>query len=750
MGLGLPGAALAEGEEGTDHTPIRVEGHPDPEGLLPAQTVPVAVSAIGSAFIAKQAPTLNAFQLVNLLPGANVAMSDPYGLSTSNSLTLRGLTQDEIGVLMEGAPQNDIGYYDAYPSQFADAENLRSVALAPGAVDLDAPVVNGAGGLLSLSLDDPHRRMGLAATISAGSYNMRRFFVRLDTGEIGNSGIAAFVSYSNTYADNWRGAGYDVRRHIDGKITKHWGEGNSAAIAVSFNDARNSTYPNPTLADWQAYGRGYNYDATYTAGDTAYWRLYRQPFRNTYLSAPLHLQLGEGAAFDSTFYFQRGYGNSPYGTQLDSTGNYLGTEALGAISLPGGASSATVLGNWLGDQLRTGDVSKLTVTLGAHRLTAGLWFDYGTDRDVESFTALDGNGNPLDAWGYDANAIHTADGRLLAIENIRTTTVVKGFFLADHIALTGRLGADIGFKGVDVLHNGHNYLPGDQSAVHTDSFAALPRAALSWRASDAHQFFANLSTHFRAPDEYTLYDGYDGYGDVTQRGTTALKNEYAISEELGWRYTGAVLSASLTAFHYHFRNRQLATLADVDGALINTTMNGGAQTSYGLDGEIDWRPIAGLSFYASGEWLHARLDDNLPVDGDYLPTRGKQAVSSPAVQAALGGTYDRGRLFGSFALKYVGKQYATFMNDEHIAAYATLDLSVGVHLAGHGTGEAPHTDLRLNFLNVTNPHVLSGVAGLSTNARDTTGLNGTVIAGSAPTYYIGGGAAVVASLSRQF
>ena len=56
---------------------------------------------------------------------------------------------------------------------------------------------------------------------------------------------------------------------------------------------------------------------------------------------------------------------------------------------------------------------------------------------------------------------------------------------------------------------------------------------------------------------------------------------------------------------------------------------------------------------------------------------------------ALGGTYDRKLLFGSFALKYVGRQYATFMNDESIAGYATLDLSIGVHLArwlgGKGT-----------------------------------------------------------------
>jgi iron complex outermembrane receptor protein len=729
-------------------TDIRVVGHPDPEGLLPDQSALKAVSAISTDFIAKQAPTLNAFQLVNLLPGANVSSSDPYGLSTSSSLTLRGLGQDEIGVLMEGAPQNDIGYYYAYPSQFADAENVRQITLAQGTVDIDSPTVGGAGGLLSLWLDDPKARRGALVDLSLGSYNERRAFVRIDTGTIGTSGLKAFLSYSNSRADNWRGAGYDTRQHIDAKLLNEWGDGNRASIAVSFNDADTSTYPSPTLADWQASGRGFNYDEHYTEGDTNYWRLYRSPFRNIYVSAPVHLKLGDRLALDSTTYLQFGYGNSPYGTQLTEAGNYLGTEALAPIALPGAEDGvATVLGNFTGDQFRGGNVSKLTYQAGAHTITAGLWFDYGTDRVLQTYTAIRADGRPIDPWGYQDKAIHTADGRLLAYENERTITVTKGFFLADSVAVTPRLTIDVGFKGVDVLHNGRNYLPGPQSGVRFDSFAALPRAAVRYELDDRQQLFANVTTNFRAPDEYTLYNVYDG-GMVSGQGTTALKNEYSVSEELGYRYIGPNLSASLTAFHYHFRNRQLATVIDNGGALINSTINAGRQTSYGLDGEIDYRPAKGVSLYLSGEYLHARIDDDLPVGDDFLPTKGKHAVSSPTFQFGFGTTYDDGRLFGSTALKYVGRQYATFTNDESIKGYATLDLSIGVHLAG--LIDAQRTDLRLNAINVTNPHVLSGVEAISTNAQDTFGRNGTLIPGSAPAYYVGSGRAVMATLSRAF
>ncbi|CAM5348694.1 Iron complex outermembrane receptor protein OS=Sphingobium scionense OX=1404341 GN=GGQ90_003055 PE=4 SV=1 [Sphingobium scionense] len=88
------------------------------------------------------------------------------------------------------------------------------------------------------------------------------------------------------------------------------------------------------------------------------------------------------------------------------------------------------------------------------------------------------------------------------------------------------------------------------------------------------------------------------------------------------------------------------------------------------------------------------------------------------------------------------------MNDESIKGYATLDLSVGVHLAG--LIDAQVMDLRINAINVTNPRVLSGVYSIGTNAQDTVGRNGTLITGSAPTYYVGSGRAVVATLSRAF
>ncbi|GBR29724.1 hypothetical protein AA11826_0523 [Komagataeibacter oboediens DSM 11826] len=115
-------------------------------GLIRAEDAAKSVSTIGTDFMRKQAPSATAFDMVSLLPGANVSSSDALGFSPQTNITVRGLGGDSLGYVLEGMPLNDIAYYNGYPGQFADTENYQSVSLAQGTADLDSPVLNAAGG----------------------------------------------------------------------------------------------------------------------------------------------------------------------------------------------------------------------------------------------------------------------------------------------------------------------------------------------------------------------------------------------------------------------------------------------------------------------------------------------------------------------------------------------------------------------------------------------------------------------------
>ena len=143
-----------------------------------------------------------------------------------------------------------------------------------------------------------------------------------------------------------------------------------------------------------------------------------------------------------------------------------------------------------------------------------------------------------------------------------------------------------------------------------------------------------------------------------------------------------------------------------------------------------------------------REDDDFLVGTDYLPTKGKIAVRSPRVQAAFGIAYDDGSLFAKLGGKYTGSQYSTFLDDERIPSFTELDAAIGYRLPS--VDGIKNAEIRLNLINLTDASFLSGVANPTSNAQAATGVNGTSIPGSAPSYYIGTGFAALFTVSAGF
>lgn len=736
-----------------------LHGYQPGGGLIHEQDGVKAVSTVNRDFMDKQAPMATAFQLASLLPGANVATSDPFGFSPSTDISVRGLGGDSIGYVLEGMPLNDVAYSSGYPGQFADSENYQEIALAQGSSDLDSPVLNAAGGLMQLTFRNPAKKAGGFASASYGSYNTNREFIRMDTGDIAHTGLRGFVSYSHGATDNWRGPGRDEKQHVDFKFLKEWEQGNHASLLGSFNSTITSYYPQASMESWKSDGIGgannllARYDASDQNNGANYWRLWRQPERTLYAGAPVHLRLTDRLTLDSTPYAQFAYGNAPGGTVLSESGLYQGTQALpDTLNLPGAQNGeAVVRANYTQRSYRSGFTVALHYKKAWNDFVFGYWYDYGDDNEQQPFTAVQTNGSSADIWAESSNnQIHLANGQKLLGGSFHTISQSNALFAGDHISLLhDRLAIDMGFKIVMLNRSGTNNVPGPQYRVGSNSMEPLPRLGLRWHIDDHNQIFFNATTNFRAPDQTALYNAYDpSSGSLVTAGSHNLHDEYSISEELGYRLSNRWLVGSLTLFNYNFTNRQISTLAVQNGSIITTTMNAGGQTSRGVDVEVGLKPWHHFSPYVSGEYLHATIDNNISAEGDVLPTKGRTAVRSPSLQAAIGLSYDDGHLFGVATVHYTGHQYATFMNDERMPDHTTGDLAIGYRFSDHYHLHQP--TIRMNFINITNEHYLSGVASPTLNARDTTGIHGNTISGSAPSYYIGGGFAALATISTGF
>jgi iron complex outermembrane receptor protein len=150
----------------------------------------------------------------------------------------------------------------------------------------------------------------------------------------------------------------------------------------------------------------------------------------------------------------------------------------------------------------------------------------------------------------------------------------------------------------------------------------------------------------------------------------------------------------------------------------------------------------------NGQYLKATTTTNLQVGNDYLPTAGKVGVQAPEYTATLGLNYAHGPFFGNLLFRYTGSQYSTFMNDEQMPAYSTIDMGLGYHIPAGIVGKDPI--IRLSVTNLGNKPYLSTFASVQSNAVTTQGIDGTTITGKPGTYWLGSPMAIMGTISTSF
>jgi len=788
------GAFAADPTPGGDIEAITVTGVKGTDaggGLMTEQDAPKQRSAVTTDFIATQAPTENPIQLLRLLPGVNVGSQDAFGIQNS-TLTIRGMDSTRIGALLEGVPLNDSGSFALYPSEWIDSENLSQISLTQGSADLDTPVNSATGGIINIQMNDPSHDSDVIVGQSVGSHAAIRSYVRVDSGDM-DGGTRAFLSGSYYQADHFTGPGTDTREHVDFKLVKEWGEGDRIAPVVIFNRGVLGNYWGPSLSYWNANGisaAGYPGSIANSVSSAAapniatdYYKLKINPFYDVIASIPSSFTLADHVTLSVTPYLWYGYGNGGGATSVapSTSGAYKGQDvvyygtnpvASGTASFP----STLTVGKYaiyydpsITETYREGSTQKVDYELENHHLVAGFWLEGSYQHQWQVLSAVNSNGTPQDIWG-GSDLLTMANGNKYTGYDETATTWNGTAFIGDTItALDKRLTIDVGVKQAMTWRDAQNHelIKPDPNLWPTTDIGqhrseTLPAASFRYKLTEADQAFASYTTDYHVPNTFpTLFGSYGNPANpyVYDYPTPYLKDERSSSYELGWRHQDDLLDSALTAFTYGFHDRQ-QSLNIWDPAQANyftEVVNVGTTHAYGVDAEIGFHPVEHWRPYVSGEYLYTRLEDNIPDYGklgtatlsDLLPTAGKEVPRSPHDQFALGLDYDDSSLFATLAVKYVGPQYSTLVNDQRMPGFATADITIGYRFEQIGFAKQP--EIRLNLLNVTNNHYLSAVGSTFTNANAVKGINGaTIAAGTAPYYDVGAPFAMMVTATAKF
>ena len=210
-----------------------------------------AKGLITQEFIAKQNPGQSVLNTINYVPGVNFTQTDAFGSSGGN-IRIRGFDGNRISLTFDGAPLNDSGNYAIFSNQQLDPELIEQVNVNLGATDVDSPTASAAGGTVNYRSLIPTNKAGFLANASFGSFDYRRLFGMVHTGEFTSFGTKAFVTASRNTYDHWRGDGKIRKWQVNGKIYQPLSGGDFIALSGHYNENRNNNYNNPNLTDLRA------------------------------------------------------------------------------------------------------------------------------------------------------------------------------------------------------------------------------------------------------------------------------------------------------------------------------------------------------------------------------------------------------------------------------------------------------------------------------------------------------------------
>ncbi|MFA6971119.1 MAG: TonB-dependent receptor [Gallionella sp.] len=664
------------------------------EGVVQTENVSVfgqgqsrQVQSINSEDMKKAVAGTSPLKVLEKLPGVSFQSADPFGAyEWSTRFSVRGFGQSYMGFTLDGVPLGDMSYGNnngLHISRAISSENIGRVNLSQGAGSLGVASTSNLGGTVQFVSADPENKFGARLDQTVGSGNLSRTFVRLDTG-MTESGTKAYLSYDRQRAQKWKGAGPQNQDQFNSKLVHIWGE-NRVSAFLNTSDRTEIDYQDMSIDMQQKLGWGWdnyfpNWNRAVDAArgimtanvaainpatgplDAAYYQGSGLR-KDTLMGAALDLAVTDSVRVKATLYSHQNDGQGHWYTPY--------------VASPGVAAPAGVYGG-LGMPIsirtteygikRTGIVSELTWNSGINTVNAGLWYEKSDSTLARNYYAA--------TSGADANTFLNNPFRTDFIQTFATTTTQ--LHVQDTLALMdGRLKANLGFKSPKVQINAVNVVGNRSAGNLTAQKTFLPQVGVNYTLNETGEVFASASQNMRA-----YQPGVNGPFSQTPAAFAAglpnLKPETSNNFEIGYRYKGDAVQASVAAYLADFSDR-LLSIAVTQGivSVPGTLANVGKVQSKGVEAAVAWTPVQNWTWFNSLTLNDSKYKSNYMNRAVLVSTSGKQVVDAPRMMFNTDVGYEHEGWFGNVGGKYTGQRYYTYLNDNKVDAFWLMNASGG-------------------------------------------------------------------------
>jgi len=754
---------------------VAVQARPEttPADTVPADTTPAAdpkpsdaeseivvlgkgetrqVQRLNQDDIAILAPGTSPLKAVEKLPSVNFQGADPFGAyEWAERISIRGFNQNQLGFTLDGIPLGDASYGNVnglHISRAISSENISETRVSQGAGSIGTQATNNLGGTLEFFSKNPDKEFGFVFDATGGSDNMVRLFGRLETGELGDGGPRAFVSYVYSDTDKWKGWGSQRQHQVNAKFVAPVGPVNLVGT-LNFSDRRENDYQDMSLGmlnrlgyDWDNISNDYLLavriaDIANNRGDTG--APVSNPGAGTVYPAPI-------ASVDDAYYNAAGLrvdwlyslgvetnGAGPVHARLKAY--YHDNHGQGIwftpyVPSPGAGNSPISIRTTEYDIHRKGVFGDVGGQWLFNDLTVGAWYENNDFEQARRFYALAGRSFAnRDSLDFQTNPFATQ-------WDWDYTTDTFQYYVQDKIAL-GDLTFSLGWKGFSVTNKADPIVSGGLAGgeIKVEDWFQ-PHVGFVWQAMDRAEIFGGFTQVTRAfvssattGPFATTQAGFD----ALLGGATELKPEQSDTYELGARYRDNMFSALLAGYYVNFRNRLLGvtTGAGIVGNPV-TLQNVGSVVSYGFEAAGEARFGHGFGAFLSYSYNHSTYqDDVVDSTGKLLAhTDGANVVDTPRHMIKGELTYDSGMFFGRFGGNYMSNRFFTYENDQAVPGRFIADATLGVRF-DIGTGRK--LELQLNATNLFDENY---IATIGSNGFGNRGDNQTLLVGAPQQFFL--------------
>lgn len=618
-----------------------------------ARKTPVAVSTIQPVFIEEKLGTKEFPEILKSTPGV-YATKQGGGFGDSR-INMRGFESENIAVMINGVPMNDMEWGGLYWSNWAgltDVTRSMQTQRGLGASKVSAPSVGGSINIITKTVD---AEKGGTISYAMGNDGYNKLMFNVSTG-MSKSGWALTLLGAKTWADGYiQGTEYESYNWFI-NLTKRFNDNHQLSFtafgAPQWHNQRNNN-DGLRISEWQKVAERYmNGESPYKYNPTYGYGLngeQKTSARNKYHKPQLSLnhlwQIDSKSSLSTALYASigNGYGYSGQGLTSTDRTNWYGAsdgivnttfrhadgtfayDEIYALNQASENGSVMAMSKSYNKHTWIGLLSTYTTKFGEYvDFYGGVDFRYYKGVHTNELCDLYGGEYFVDSSSREnvlvANNAAAAAGAAFVNQKLKVGDVVyrdyDGYTLQEGVFAQAEYNRDklSTFVAGSISNTGYwrydrFYYDKEHAKSKTVNFLGwTAKGGLNYNLTEQHNVFANIGYISRAP----FFSG----GAFLQSTTSNLTNPDAINEkvfsaELGYGFRSRFFTANLNLYHTKWMNKTMSRGIDLensDGVFvdrINLNMSGVNAIHQGIELDFvakpfNWLDVRGM--FSIGNW----------------------------------------------------------------------------------------------------------------------------------------------------